>query len=245
MFVRTVAAVLAAAFGFASAAFAADPPKQGWSFGKDQYMARCAPCHGANGKGAGPAAKQVAAKVPDITTFAKRNGGAFPAELAWQKIDGRPASFDVERSMPVWGREFRRLWAENGLWARLLKIVAKSGGVVCLVDGTHIPVHQSGCNPRGGPEHQAMGRTRGGRNSKLMALTDARGRLLAASLVPGQAYEAKHVVELLPAGRRLLVVGDKAYDDDKLRAALEVRGHRHCFPAKSNRREKRLFHRSC
>ena len=107
MFVRTVAAVLAAAFGFASAAFAADPPKQGWSFGKDQYMARCAPCHGANGKGAGPAAKQVAAKVPDITTFAKRNGGAFPAELAWQKIDGRPASFDVERSMPVWGREFR------------------------------------------------------------------------------------------------------------------------------------------
>jgi mono/diheme cytochrome c family protein len=107
MSVRTIAALIAAVFGFASAAFAADPPKQGWSFGKDQYMARCAPCHGANGKGAGPAAKQVGAKVPDITTYAKRNGGAFPVELAWQKIDGRPASFDVERSMPVWGRDFR------------------------------------------------------------------------------------------------------------------------------------------
>lgn len=107
MSVRTIAAIVAAVFGFASAAFAADPPKQGWSFGKDQYMARCAPCHGANGKGGGPAAKQVGATVPDITTYAKRNGGKFPTELAWQKIDGRPASFDVERSMPVWGRDFR------------------------------------------------------------------------------------------------------------------------------------------
>ena len=107
MSVRTTAAIVAAVFGFASAAFAADPAKQGWSFGKDQYMARCAACHGANGKGAGPVAKQIGAKVPDITTYAKRNGGAFPSELAWQKIDGRPASFDVERSMPVWGRDFR------------------------------------------------------------------------------------------------------------------------------------------
>lgn len=96
-----------ALLGFASAAFAADPPRQGWSFGKDQYNARCAPCHGTDGKGRGPAAGTIAAPVPDITTYAKRNGGKFPAELAWMKIDGRPASFDVERHMPVWGREFR------------------------------------------------------------------------------------------------------------------------------------------
>lgn len=107
MSARTIAAVAAAVLGFASAALAADPPKAGWSFGKDQYMARCAPCHGANGKGGGPAAKQVGAPVPDITTYARRNGGTFPTELAWQKIDGRPASFDVERHMPVWGRAFR------------------------------------------------------------------------------------------------------------------------------------------
>jgi len=105
---RTLAVLVAGIFGFSAAALAADPPaKQGWSFGKDQYNARCAPCHGANGKGGGPAAKQVGAKVPDITTYAKRNGGTFPTELAWMKIDGRPASFDVDRNMPVWGRDFR------------------------------------------------------------------------------------------------------------------------------------------
>ena len=91
-----------------------------------------------------------------------------------------------------------RLWAGHGGWARLLKTVAKSGGVVRLVDGTHIPVHQSGCNPRGGAGGQAMGRTLGGRNTKLMALTDPCGRLLAAKLVAGQDYEGKPVWDLLP-----------------------------------------------
>lgn len=107
MSTRALAVLIAGIFGFSAAALAADPPKQGWSFGKDQFNARCASCHGANGKGAGPAAKQVGATVPDLTTYAKRNGGKFPVDLAWQKIDGRPVSFDAERSMPVWGRDFR------------------------------------------------------------------------------------------------------------------------------------------
>lgn len=46
-------------------------------------------------------------KVPDLTTLAKRNGGAFPTDLAWQKIDGRPVKFDPARNMPVWGSDFR------------------------------------------------------------------------------------------------------------------------------------------
>lgn len=107
MSARSLIVLAAAAFGLASTALAADSSLEGWSFGKDQYNARCAPCHGANGKGGGPAAKQAGAKVPDITTYARRNGGAFPTELAWQKIDGRPAGYDVDRHMPVWGRDFR------------------------------------------------------------------------------------------------------------------------------------------
>lgn len=150
-----------------------------------------------------------------------------------------PAEFGPWRTVYGWFR----LWADNGMWARMLKSVAKAGGVVCLVDGTHIPVHQSGCNPRGGADRQAMGRTRGGRNTKVMALTDPCGRLLAAKLVAGQDYEGKHVLDLLPSDRLILLVGDKAYDDDKLRAALEALGHRHCFPAKSNRKERRPFNR--
>jgi len=105
MSARALAVVAAGLFGLAANALAADPPKA--AFGKDQFNARCAPCHGVSAKGNGPVAKQIGTTVPDLTTYAKRNGGKFPSELAWMKIDGRPVSFDTERNMPVWGRDFR------------------------------------------------------------------------------------------------------------------------------------------
>lgn len=98
---------IAAAIGLAATAQTSDPRKEGWSFGASEYQARCAPCHGASGKGGGPAAKHLKLAPPDLTTYAKRNGGKFPTELAWQKIDGRPVGFDAERNMPVFGRDFR------------------------------------------------------------------------------------------------------------------------------------------
>jgi mono/diheme cytochrome c family protein len=109
MSARTLAILAAGLFGLASATLAADTTKkEGWAFGKDQYNARCAACHGVDGKGHGPAVKSTGMlPPPDLTTYAKRNGGKFPTELAWQKVDGRPTGWSEERSMPVWGREFR------------------------------------------------------------------------------------------------------------------------------------------
>lgn len=102
-----LALIAVAALAMASSALAQDPRKEGWSFGGAQYQARCAPCHGADGKGGGSAAKQARLAVPDITTYARRNGGVFPTELAWNKIDGRPVAWDSKSQMPVWGQTFR------------------------------------------------------------------------------------------------------------------------------------------
>ena len=106
---RPLAVLIAGAFGIAVAAtaFAAAETSKGVSFGKAQFEARCATCHGKTGKGKGPTATELDMKVPDLTTLAKRNGGAFPTDLAWQKIDGRPAKYDMARQMPVWGSDFR------------------------------------------------------------------------------------------------------------------------------------------
>ena len=115
MSARALAIVVAGLFGFASATLAADAKKaEPWAFGKDQFNARCAACHGVDGKGHGPAVKQTGMlPPPDLTTYAARNGGTFPAELAWQKIDGRPTGWSEERSMPVWGRDFRHEAMKN------------------------------------------------------------------------------------------------------------------------------------
>ena len=131
----------------------------------------------------------------------------------------------------------------------LLKSFAKKvRGRVVRVDGTHILAHQSAANPVGGAAAQAMGKTRGGRNTKIMALTDSKGRLMGFILVEGQAYEGKHVRALLPKGRKWRVVGDKGFDSDKLRKELESLGHTTCFPGKKNRRStvaysKKLYRR--
>jgi mono/diheme cytochrome c family protein len=84
--------------------------QQGPEFGRYEYYAKCASCHGIAGKGDGPVAKALTKAPSDLTTYAKRNGGVFPTQLAWQAIDGRPVEIAAHgtREMPVWGTEFRR-----------------------------------------------------------------------------------------------------------------------------------------
>ena len=79
-------------------------------FGKYEYYAKCASCHGTSGRGDGTVAKYLIKAPPDLTTYAKRNGGVFPTQLAWQAIDGRPVAIGAHGTpeMPVWGQEFRR-----------------------------------------------------------------------------------------------------------------------------------------
>ena len=78
--------------------------------GKDMYTAYCASCHGADGKGNGPAASALKAAPSDLTAIQKANGGKFPADHVFEVINGRastPAHGSAD--MPVWGPIFRRL----------------------------------------------------------------------------------------------------------------------------------------
>jgi mono/diheme cytochrome c family protein len=98
--------LLTCALGLPGVAFA----QEGADFGKYEYYAKCASCHGISGKGDGAVAKFLTKAPSDLTTYAKRNGGTFPTQLAWQVIDGRPVEIGAHgtREMPVWGQEFRR-----------------------------------------------------------------------------------------------------------------------------------------
>lgn len=170
-------------------------------------------------------------RVLDALFYRLRNAGP------WRDL---PEGFGPWRTIYGW----HRLWAREGLWARMLdRIARKAKSRIRLVDGTHVRVHQCATNPKGGAAAQAMGKTRGGRNTKIMALTDVRGLPLKLSLIEGQAYEGNHVIELLNDPRGLMVVGDKGFDSDKLRQELEELGARHCFPSKSNRRKKRRLNK--
>jgi len=76
--------------------------------GKEEFESKCATCHGLSGKGDGPLSRILMTKPADLTMLAKRNGGVFPAQRAYEIIDGRQeVSAHGPRTMPVWGKEYQ------------------------------------------------------------------------------------------------------------------------------------------
>ena len=70
----------------------------------------CAPCHGAGGRGDGPAAPALKAVPADLTRLSARNGGKFPDSRVRRYIEGLDEiSAHGSRDMPVWGKALRTL----------------------------------------------------------------------------------------------------------------------------------------
>jgi mono/diheme cytochrome c family protein len=77
------------------------------SSGKQMYKDYCAVCHGADGKGGGPAADALKTAPPDLTTMAKQYGEksvALKVEAALQF--GAKTKAHGTSEMPVWGPLF-------------------------------------------------------------------------------------------------------------------------------------------
>jgi len=98
-----------------------------------------------------------------------------------------------------------------------------------------------------GEQKQAVGRSRGGRNTKIHALADAKGRLLAILLTGGEAHDcpvAERLIRRVKPPKKML--GDTAYDSAELRADLDQRGTKPVIPNRCNRKQpfsfsKRLY----
>ncbi len=72
--------------------------------GQQMFTSYCAPCHGVDGKGHGPAAAALKTQPTDLTGLLKNNHGKFPDThivSVLQFGSDVPAHGSVE--MPVWG----------------------------------------------------------------------------------------------------------------------------------------------
>ena len=118
---------------------------------------------------------------------------------------------------------------------------------IVMVDGSFVKVHQHAAGARRGertPEEsrkaQAVGKTKGGLNTMLLALVDRQGRLVRFSLLPGNAFEAHHLASLLdglPVSEIMELLADKAYDINAICDLLDELGIERTIPSKSNRKE--------
>lgn len=122
------------------------------------------------------------------------------------------------------------------MWEFVLQKLAEEGsdGSIRSIDATHIKAHQDACRHRSAPEDQGLGKTKGGRNTKLNAVVDSLGKLLNIKALPGNEHEVKSAAEVL--GENLngaIVNGDKGYFSAELAAQiLEAGGFPNIPPKK-------------
>jgi transposase len=106
-----------------------------------------------------------------------------------------------------------------------------------LVDRLHVDQGASlGQRRKRGEHEQAIGRSRGGRTTKIHALSDPDCRPCAFHLTPGQNADIAAAPALLALAPPICtLIADKGYDGDGFRADIVNRGAKPVIPNKSNR----------
>lgn len=70
-----------------------------------------------------------------------------------------------------------------------------------------------------------MGRSRGGLTTKIHALVDGEGRPIRLKLTKGQAHDGRSAADMFDTiTTGTILLADRAYDSDGLRAQIEARG---------------------
>ncbi|MDX5421335.1 MAG: IS5 family transposase [Hymenobacteraceae bacterium] len=137
-------------------------------------------------------------------------------------------------------RRFQQ-WREEGVMQRVVEALARDlhqrGGVdlsECFIDGSFCMAKKGG---------SAVGKTKRGKGTKVMAVTDAGGTVLSVSVQSASPHEVKLVERVLE--ERFIdalperLIGDKAYDSDPLDGSLTQQGIEMIAPHRSNRKKKK------
>jgi mono/diheme cytochrome c family protein len=80
--------------------------------GSEMFVSYCAPCHGKDAKGDGPAASALKIAPANLTRLARDNGGKYPTNKVTSVLGGQTdLAAHGNKEMPVWGKVF---WTMSG-----------------------------------------------------------------------------------------------------------------------------------
>jgi transposase len=133
-----------------------------------------------------------------------------------------------------------QLWIESGVFAAVLDDLAADLQVgrlldlrECFIDGTFAPAKRGGA---------AVGKTKKGKGSKIMAVVEAHGVPVALTIDSANPHEVKLVEQTLDArfveDKPEHLIGDNAYDSDGLDATLALSGIEMIAPHRYNRKNR-------
>ncbi|MGR3373256.1 MAG: IS5 family transposase [Pseudooceanicola nanhaiensis] len=159
--------------------------------------------------------------------FINRNG------LRWRDA---PSEYGPRKTLyNQWKR-----WSDMGVFARIMEGSAAEGPdrKTIMIDATYPEAHRTASSLRfeKGGRDRLIGRTKGGMNTKLHAVSDSIGRPIRFFITAGQVSDytgARALLGSLPQANWLL--GDRGYDADWLRKDLMDRGITPCIPRRKSR----------
>ncbi len=186
----------------------------------------------------------LAARVPDAAASPKGGRPATDKRRAiagvfWMLDNGAkwkdlPREFGSKSAVHRWFT----LWVRGGVFENIMRdagrLVEQCGGYKlyeCYIDGTF-------CKARGGGD--GIGCTKAGKGVKIMVLVDARGLPVAVTTGSASPHESTLVQGMfefmLSSELPERIIGDKAYDSDKLDEELAGDGIELIAPHRKNRR---------
>jgi transposase len=131
-------------------------------------------------------------------------------------------------------------WSDKGVFARMMEGLAAeiSERKTIMIDATYLKAHRTAASLRlkKWGRGRLIGRTKGGMNTKLHAVTDTHGRPIRFFMTAGEASDYTGVAALLnslPDAGWLLA--DRGYDADWIREALKGKGIKPCIPDRKSR----------
>src|SRR5271168_3078862 len=128
-------------------------------------------------------------------------------------------------------------WRQAGVWDGVMDaLTAEHDATVQMIDTSVVRVHQHGACIADNKE-QLMGRSRGGLTSKIHAVVDSKGLPVRLGLTTGEAHDNRLVPTLL-AGLKsgAMLLADRGYDADWIRALAQQYGAWANIPPKRNRK---------
>lgn len=186
----------------------------------------------------------LAERIPDHPRNPK--GGRPPADkrkvlqgIFWILDNGAkwkdlPREFGSKSTVHRWFQ----IWTQAGVFEQIMgdagRLTEQRDGYrlyECFIDGTF-------AKARGGGD--GIGKTKAGKGVKIMVLVDARGLPVAVDTCSASPHESQLVQRLfafmLTEANPERIIGDKAYDNDKLDEALAEEGVELIAPHRSNRK---------
>ena len=159
--------------------------------------------------------------------------------ILWVLSSGAPWR-DLPPHYGNWNSIFHkfRQWCAQNVFENILKALVTDTDKYLLVqmDSTFCKMHQHAAGASKILGNQAIGVSRGGKNTKLHALVTENFQLIGLLLSGGHIHDSQCAIELLSQvnleGKTVLA--DKAYSCDKIREYLKEQGAVVCIPDKSN-----------